>query len=58
MESLSDWIGMAGIAAFAVTAVLVVAPIGCVALIFALRAAAIRWDLTVPDWLMTKLKGD
>ncbi len=35
-----------------------VGALGCVALIFALRAAAIRWDLTVPDWLMTKLKGD
>lgn len=28
--------------------------IGCVILIFAFRAAAIRWTLTVPDWLMSK----
>jgi len=30
----------------------------CVAIIFALRAAAIRWDLTVPQWLITKAKAD
>ncbi|MGB5834603.1 MAG: trimeric intracellular cation channel family protein [Thiohalocapsa sp.] len=30
---------------------------GCVAVIFALRAAAIRWDLTMPHWLMTKPKA-
>jgi len=29
---------------------------GCSALIFALRAAAIHWDLGVPDWMMTKAK--
>jgi len=28
--------------------------LGCVVLIFTLRAAAIRWDLTVPHWLTTK----
>lgn len=28
--------------------------LGCGALIFALRAAAIRWDLAMPNWLMTK----
>ena len=30
----------------------------CIGVIFALRAAAIRWDLTVPHWLMTKAKKD
>lgn len=30
--------------------------VGCVVFIFALRAAAIHWDLTVPDWLATKPK--
>ncbi len=30
--------------------------LGCVTLIFALRAAAIRWNLAVPYWLMTKSK--
>lgn len=29
----------------------------CIALVFVLRAAAIRWDLTVPQWLMTKPKA-
>ncbi len=33
-----------------------VSMLGCIALIFILRAAAIRWDLTVPDALMTKSK--
>lgn len=33
------------------------AAIGCIGIIFALRAAAIRWDLTVPHWLMTKAKS-
>jgi len=31
--------------------------LGCVAIIFALRAAAIRWDLSVPCWLTTKAKA-
>jgi len=34
-----------------------VAALGCVAVIFALRAAAIHWDLAVPHWLMTKPKS-
>jgi len=34
-----------------------VAALGCVSLIFALRAAAIRWELAVPHWLMTKSKS-
>jgi len=34
-----------------------VAALGCVAVIFALRAAAIHWDLAVPHWLMTKSKS-
>jgi uncharacterized membrane protein YeiH len=33
------------------------AALGCIALIFALRAAAIRWDLTVPHWLTTAPKA-
>ena len=28
--------------------------IGCVFFILVFRAAAIRWNLTVPDWLMSK----
>jgi uncharacterized membrane protein YeiH len=31
---------------------------GCTALIFGLRAAAIRWNLRVPKWLMTQSKQD
>jgi len=33
-------------------------PIGvvCRALIFALRGAAIRWNLSVPGWMMTQVK--
>jgi uncharacterized membrane protein YeiH len=34
-----------------------VAALGCTVVIFALRAAAIRWDLSVPHWLMTKSKA-
>ena len=34
-----------------------VGALGCVTLIFALRAAAIRWDLAMPDWLVTKAKA-
>jgi uncharacterized membrane protein YeiH len=34
-----------------------VAALGCVVVIFAPRAAAIRWDLSVPHWLMTKSKA-
>ena len=34
-----------------------VAALACVAVIFALRAAAIHWDLSVPHWLMTKPKS-
>jgi len=30
--------------------------VGCSALIFGLRAAAIHWDLGVPEWMMTKAK--
>jgi uncharacterized membrane protein YeiH len=29
---------------------------GCVAFIFGVRAAAINWDLSVPDWMVTKPK--
>lgn len=34
-----------------------VAALACIALIFALRAAAIRWELAMPHWLMTKPKA-
>lgn len=34
-----------------------ISAIACTLLIFLLRAAAIRWNLTVPDWLMTHLKA-
>lgn len=34
-----------------------VGALGCVALIFSLRAAAIRWDLAMPHWLMTNSKA-
>lgn len=30
----------------------------CAALILALRAAAIHWNLSVPDWMMTHSKQD
>ena len=30
--------------------------IGCAALIFGFRAAAIRWNLTVPKWMLTQAK--
>jgi len=30
--------------------------VGCSVLIFVLRAAAIYWDLTVPEWMLTKAK--
>lgn len=29
---------------------------GCCSLIFGIRAAAIHWGLSVPDWLMTKVR--
>lgn len=34
-----------------------VAALGCVVVIFAMRAAAIHWELYVPNWLMTKSKA-
>ena len=35
----------------------VVSAIACILLIFVQRAAAIRWNLAVPDWLMTHLRN-
>jgi uncharacterized membrane protein YeiH len=30
--------------------------VGCMTCIFAIRAAAIHWELSVPDWLMMRVK--
>ena len=34
-----------------------VCAVGCIASIFAIRAAAIHWQLSVPEWLTTKTKA-